>query len=163
MTHEMCKRTPSRMRIWKGRSLEEHMMKNAKNSDFEPMDPATIDVWMMGNLIYYMLTDLYTFEKPKNLSTKETGKELVAGRRSSYPEHVQNSTDPSHTAIKEALSMCWTQRWQERPPARKISDYLIGKLKEITGQDNPDFRVELPKRNPKQKGTDSDYYAKGWI
>ena len=38
------------------------------------------------------------------------------------------------------------------------SDYLlIGKLKEITGRDNPDFRVVLPKRNPEQKGKESDY------
>ena len=43
-------------------------MKNAKNSDFEPMDPATIDVWMMGNLIYYMLTDLLYI--PKSLRIK---------------------------------------------------------------------------------------------
>ena len=137
--------------------LEENILKNIKNSDFEPMDPAAIDAWMMGNLIYYMLTDLYTFEKPKNLSWRQSGKELFAGRRSPYPEHVQNSTDPSHTTIKEALSMCWTQRWQERPPLRKISDYLIGKLKEITGQDNPDFCVVLPKRNHNQQSTESDY------
>ena len=59
MTHKICKHKPSRMKVWKGRSLEDHFFKNAKTSDFEPMDPAAIDVWMMGNLIYYMLTDLY--------------------------------------------------------------------------------------------------------
>ena len=46
----------------------------------------------------------------------------------------------------------------ETTSEKDISDYLlIGKLEEITGRDNPDFRVVLPKRNPEQKGTDSDY------
>ena len=129
----------------------------ATNQLESPVFPDKVDVWMMGNLIYYMLTDLYTFEKPKNLSWKQSGKELMAGRRSTYPEHIRDSSDPSHIAIKEALSMCWTQRWQDRPSARFISDYLIRELKEITGLDNPDFRVVLPKRNPNQRSTESDY------
>ena len=144
------------MAMWKARSLEEHQ-RTLKHPDFGPVKPDNIDVWMMGNLIYYMLTDLYTFEKPQNLSFKQSGRELVAGRRSQYPENIEKSTDPSHLAVKKSLDMCWTQNWRERPSARSISDYLITQLKEITGEDNPDFRVVLPQRDPNQRHTESDY------
>lgn len=155
-TNEQCTRTTFGMAMWKARSLEEHQ-RTLKHPDFGPVKPDNIDVWMMGNLIYYMLTDLYTFEKPQNLSFKQSGRELVAGRRSQYPENIEKSTDPSHLAVKKSLDMCWTQNWRERPSARSISDYLITQLKEITGEDNPDFRVVLPQRDPNQRHTESDY------
>jgi hypothetical protein len=53
--------------------------------------------------------------------------------------------------------MCWTQNWKERPSARSVSDYLISRLREITGDENPDLRVVLPERDPNMKGTDSEY------
>ncbi len=124
---------------------------------FTPVKPDKIDVWMMGNVIYYILTDLYTFEKPKNLNAEQSGRELIAGRRSPYPKRIEESDDLSHVAIKKALDMCWTQDWTKRPSARKISDYLIRRLRAITGEADPDLRVVLPKRSPDQKGTDSDY------
>ena len=155
-TNEQCKRKSFGMAMWKARSLEEHM-KEVGHPDFRPLNPDKIDVWMMGNLIYYMLTDLYTFEEPKNLSWKESGRELMAGRRSAYPKHIERSKDPAHVAIKKALDMCWTQDWRERPSARSISDYLIDRLKKITGDANPDFRVVLPERDPNQRNTESDY------
>ena len=81
----------------------------------------------------------------------------MAGRRSPYPEHIEKSNDRSHVAMKMALDMTWTQNQNERPSARSISDYLIGRLKEITGDDNPDLKVVLPERDPHQRPTDSDY------
>ena len=146
------------MAMWKARSFEEHQTHaTPRDPNFKPVKPDKIDVWMMGNLIYYMLTDLYTFEKPKNLSWKDSGKELLAGRRSPYPKHIKESKDPSHVAMKKALDMCWVQDWEERPSARSVSDYLIGQLKKITGEENPDFRVTLPERDPNQRSTESDY------
>ena len=142
------------MKMWKARSLEEHEIRAGKEGDV-PGD--VIDVWMMGNLIYYMLTDLYTFEKPKNLSWKETSRELIAGRRSPLPKEIERSTDPSHVAVRRALGMCWTHDWKERPSARMISDYLMGQLREITGEQDPDVRVKLPERDPKQTDSESDY------
>ena len=144
--------------MWKARSFEEHQTHaTPRDPNFKPDKPDKVDVWMMGNLIYYMLTDLYTFEEPKNLSWKDSGKELLAGRRSPYPKHIKKSNDPSHVAIKKALDMCWVQDWEERPSARSVSDYLIGQLKKITGEDNPDFRVTLPERDPNQGSSESDY------
>mmetsp|Transcript_20126 Transcript_20126/g.36377 ORF Transcript_20126/g.36377 Transcript_20126/m.36377 type:complete len:527 (+) Transcript_20126:219-1799(+) len=155
-TNEQCTRTSFGMGMWKARSLEE-LQRALGHPDSGPVKPDKIDVWMMGNLIYYMLTDLYTFEKPKNLSWQDSGKELIAGRRTPYPKDIEKSKDPSHVAVKKALDMCWTQKWKERPSARLISDYLIGQLKKITGEEKPDLRVVLPKRNPNQRSTESDY------
>ena len=79
----------------------------------------------------------------------------MAGRRSPYPEHIEKSNDQSHIAMKKALNMTWTQNQDERPSARFISDYLLGQLKEITREENPDLKVVLPERD--ERPTDSDY------
>ena len=155
-TKEQCKRRGFWMQMWKARSLEEHRIM-VGDKTFKGVNPDKVDVWMMGNLIYYMLTDLYTFEKPTNLSWKASGRELLAGRRSPLPKHISESTDPSHVAVRKALDMCWTQNWKERPSARSVSEYLIGRLREITGEEDPDLRVVLPERDPNMKGTDSEY------
>ena len=105
----------------------------------------------MVNIIYFILMDLYTFERPKNLNNREVGKLLVEGKRSPYPECIEKSTNPAHIAMKKALDMCWTQNWRERLSARDISDFMMGELRKITGQDDPDLRVVLPERDPNQK------------
>lgn len=151
-----CARKRFGMKMWKARSLEEH----ARDQDHPtagPVRPDVIDVWMMGNVMYYVLTDLYTFERPHNLSYKESGRELLAGRRSQYPPSIEESDDPAHAAVKRALDMCWTQDWRERPSAQSISDYLMARLRAITGEEDPDLRVVLPERDPDQKNTESDY------
>lgn len=155
-TKEQCTREKLGMVIWKGRSLEE-WQRSLGHPDFKPFKPDVVDVWMMGDVIYIILTDLYTFEKPKNLSGEESGKKLVAGERTPYPDHIDKSNDPSYVAIKKALDMCWTHDWRERPSARSISDYMMEQLREITGDKNPDLRVTLPGRNKKQRPTDSDF------
>jgi len=155
-TKDQCTRSGFGMAMWKARSLEEHQI-HLDKSQFTPPYPDKVDVWMMGNLMYYTLTDLYTFEEPENLSWKDSGRELIAGRRSPYPEHIENSKDPSHIAVKKALDMTWTQDWKKRPTARSVSDFLLAQLKEITGEEKPDLRVVLPERDPNQRSTESDY------
>eukprot|EP00970_Alexandrium_tamarense_P007698 scaffold1468_cov206-Alexandrium_tamarense.AAC.17 len=156
-TNERCTRSSYGMVLWKGRSLEEHQ-KALQHPDFTPPQPDKIDVWMMGNLMYYILTDLYTFEIPKNLDCTESGRMLVEGKRTKYPDHIAKSKHPAHKAMTKALSMCWTQEWRERPSAREVSDYMIGELKRITGEEGyPDLRVKLPERDKDQKPTDSEY------
>ena len=154
-THKSCTRDSYGMLHWKGRSLEEHI--RALQLPLDPPVPDKIDVWMMGNIIYYILTDLYTFEKPENLDNREVGKLLVEGKRSPYPEYIEKSTDPSHIAMKKALDMCWVQNWRERPSAREISDYMLGELRKITGEENPDLRVALPERDPNQSPDDGEF------
>ena len=155
-TEEVCKLTKGHMGIWKNRALEEFQAK-ANWPDFTPFRPDTIDVWMMGNLIYTVMTDLYPFEKPQNLNRVQAGIKLVYGNRTEIPTDIRESHDPSYKAMMEALDMCWTYKWEERPSARIITDYLMGELRNITGQDDPDLRVKLPERDPDQRNTESDY------
>mmetsp|Transcript_8705 Transcript_8705/g.18747 ORF Transcript_8705/g.18747 Transcript_8705/m.18747 type:complete len:198 (+) Transcript_8705:971-1564(+) len=155
-TNEQCTRSDFGMAMWKARSLEEHQ-RALGFPDFKPVKPEVVDVWMMGNLIYYVLTDLYTFERPRNLSWQESGRELIAGRRTPIPKEIKRSEDPSHAAMRRSLDMCWTQDPNERPSARSISDYLVGRLREITGEEDPDLRVVLPRRDPDQGSSESDY------
>ena len=143
------------MSPWKGRSLEE--LQDEMKGDLKPMEPDRVDVWMMGNLMYYMLTDLYTWEEPKNLSWRESAKMLLNGKRSPIPGHIARSKDPAHIAVVEGIRMCWTHNWKKRPPARQVADHLMNALRKITGTDQPDVRVVLPERDPNQRSTESDY------
>ena len=182
-THEPCPRTNFHMQYWKARSLEEgagrvrreaysnprrrntrswkESVQAARDGKFTPVLPDKIDVWMMGNLIYYILTDLYLFEEPRLLGSLQAARTLVAGGRSPLPANIRNSTDASHVALRGALDLCWTQRWTERPSARSIADYLLGALRNITGEEEPDLRVTLPERDPEQRHTESDFKSFG--
>lgn len=44
-----------------------------------------------------------------------------------------------------------------RPSAREISDYLLGELRKITGEEEPDLRVVLPERDEDQSAGDGEY------
>lgn len=154
-TNERCKVTQGHMGICKLRSLEEFQAK-ANYANFTPFRPDTMDVWMMGNLIYTVMTDLYPFEKPQNLNRIETLNRVVNGERTEIPEHIRESDDPSYKAMIKALDMCWKYSWEKRPSAKFITDYLVGELRNITGHDNPDLRVTLPDRDPNQNNAESD-------
>ena len=153
-TKQQCTRYSYGMVHWKARSLEEHIM--ALQLPLDPPVPDKVDIWMMGNVIYYILTDLYTFERPVNLKNGDVGRLLVAGKRSPYPEYIADSRDPAHNAMKKALDMCWTHDWRKRPSARVISEYMMGELRKITEEADPDLRVVLPERDPNQKPTDGE-------
>lgn len=160
-TKDICLQKESNMGMWKGRSLEDHQRKTP-GFDLQPFMPDKTDVWMMGNVIYIILTDLYTFEKPQRLSVEETSAALVAGKRSPIPDNIASSDDPSYVAIRMALDMCWKQEWRERSSARAVSDYLIGELKRITGEEDPGLRVKLPERDSNQRPTDNEFTKMGY-
>ena len=142
---------------WKGRSFEE-LQKLVSYPNYQDPTPEMIDVWMMANLIFIIMTNEYTFEIEKpHLNMRDVAKKLLAGERSPIPNDIKSSSDPSYIAMKTALDMCWTQNWRKRPPAQEVSTYLMKKLQEITGEDDPDVRVTLPERDPRQGGSDSDF------
>ena len=120
------------------------------------VNPDKVDVFMMGNLLYLILTGLYIFEKPY-LNVTEAGKELVEGRRSHFPDHILSSNDASIITTRKAIEMSWVPNWKERSSARSISDYLMKQLVKVTGEEDPDLRVVLPKRDPNQAYTSSDF------
>mmetsp|Transcript_26807 Transcript_26807/g.38316 ORF Transcript_26807/g.38316 Transcript_26807/m.38316 type:complete len:251 (-) Transcript_26807:14-766(-) len=160
-TNELCLHDSANMGMWKARSFEEHLAK-AKDARSEPFSGDKTDVNMMGNLIYTILTDLYLFEQPELLTRSETTKALVAGKRSPYPDDIANSIDPAQIAVKKAIDMCWEEDWKKRPSARTITDFLMGQLQDITKEASPNLRVTLPKRDPYQRPSDSEYYSKTW-
>ena len=83
-----------------GRSLEELQYK-IKYEGFTPVKPDKIDVWMMGHLLYTILTDLQVWDK--ELRSHEDAKlrqakRVVAGKRPQIPKHIRESNDPAHVA-----------------------------------------------------------------
>lgn len=154
-TKKQCRRDTFGMAVWKGRSLEE--LQDEMKGDLKPMEPDRVDVWMMGNPMYYILTDLYTWEEPKTLTWQQSAEKLLSGKRSPYPNHIVRSKDPAHIAMMEGIDMCWTHKWQERPSARQVADHLMNALRNITGKEEPDVRIVLPERDPNQRSTESDY------
>jgi len=144
------------VQLRKKRSLENHL-RILKHPDYRPADPDKTDVWMMGNVAYTVLTDLYLFERPRNLNLRETSLALANGLRSPYPDHIANHTDPAIQAAREAVDMCWTHEARERPSAQAVVEHLLSRLREITAEEAPDLWVALPARDPDQALTSSDY------
>ncbi len=128
-----------------GRSLEELQYKIGYE-EFAPSTPDKIDVWIMGNLLYTILTDLQVWNKElrgeKEVELKKA-KSIVAGKRPRIPEHFRESNEPAHVAMLHALNMTWTYDWNERPSAREVANYLIGELRNITGEEDPDIRINF--------------------
>lgn len=128
-----------------GRSLEELQYK-VDYEGFTPVKPDKIDVWMMGNLLYTVLTDLQVWDNElrgdEDFKLKQA-KRLVAGERPPIPKRILGSNDPAHVAMMNALDMTWKYNWMERPSARSIADYLIRELRTITGEEAPDLRINF--------------------
>jgi hypothetical protein len=103
------------------------------------------------------------FEKPRLLTIDEVRKELLAGRQSPYPDDIENSNDAAHSAVKMAIEMCWTEDWRKRPSAKSITEYLMGELRKVTGEENPDVRITMPPRDPEQTPSEGDFYRNAWI
>lgn len=146
----------SKASISKGRSLEELMTVLADYKQYTPVTPEKVDVWMMGNLLYTILTDLYVFEKPKRLGTVEAARKMVDGEHSPIPARINND-DPANKAMMRAIDMCWTYNWKERPSAQAVSSYLLDRLRRITGEKDPDVRVTLPERESNEPVDDLDF------
>ena len=86
------------------------------------------DDYTIGNIMYYVLTKWWIFEGVKN----SVGVYLLQqGKRSPFPEHIKNSTDPSDQALMKGINMLWTHDVKKRPSARVVSDFLIGELEKI--------------------------------
>jgi hypothetical protein len=104
------------------------------------------DVWMMGNVLYYVLVKKWCFE---GISTKKARQLLMNGKHSVIPTKFLNSTDPADQAMVKAILMAWVYNPKERTSARQIANLLKEQLVNLTGIRNDDeddrlFRVSLP-------------------
>ncbi len=128
-----------------GRSLEELQYKIGYE-EFTPSTPDNSDVWIMGNLLYTILTDLQVWNK--KLRSHEgvklrQAKRIVAGKRPRIPTRIRESNDPAYVAMLNAIDMTWTYNWKDRPSARAVANYLMGELRNITGEEDPDIRINF--------------------
>jgi serine/threonine protein kinase len=82
------------------------------------------DVWSIGAMIFYILTDLEPYQ---GFSEDEAHKLL---RRGVPPTQVMNNShlfrrpDPYLNALHEAMEMCFVVDLHERPSAREVADFL---------------------------------------
>jgi hypothetical protein len=103
------------------------------------------------------LTKQWIFEGRLN---REAITLVLKGKRSEYPPHLRNSTDPADQAMMKAIDMAWTQDPRKRPPANEIAEYMRKQLLEINGgRDDSPWRVAVPPLPPNYRYTTSDWHA----
>jgi len=141
-TSETCTLTLSKLKEHQLRRSLEELQYRVGYEGFTPSTPDKNDVWIMGDLLYRLLTDTQVWKGDEDVKMKLV-KRIVAGKRPQIPKEIEKSNDPAHVAMLNALDMTWTYNWKERPSARAIADYLIGELRNITGEESPDIRINF--------------------
>jgi hypothetical protein len=115
---------------------------------------------MMGNVMYYVLTNQWLFEGYSNSHTKQM---IVRGERSSIPAPIAQSKDRKIQVLLHAIEMCWVHDYKKRPTAREVADYIGGELKQIEGVDKLDVvRIKMLPLPKDHRYTDSDFYGNIW-
>jgi hypothetical protein len=119
------------------------------------LDRTKVDNYMMGNIMYYVLTTHWLFE---GHTRDEAVAKIVNQERSHIPTELLASEDPVVQAIVWAIKACWSQNPHQRPPSRKISDFLKTELKRFEKVDELGVvRVSVPPLPVGFRHTDSDF------
>lgn len=108
------------------------------------------DVWIMGNILYYVLTKKWLFE---GIPTREARQSLINGKLSRIPFQFLNSTNSADRAMVMAIQMAWVYDPHNRPTAREIANFLKKHLDNSTS-----WRVDIPPLPRTHRYTDSDFY-----
>jgi len=116
-----------------------------------------VDIFMMGNVMYYILTKKWLFEGEK---TEDATLRMLKGGRSKFPDQFLKSDDPSIQAVIKAIEMCWTHEAEKRPAAREVSNLLRVALETILGTKILGVvRVSIPPLPKEYRYSDSDFYV----
>ncbi|KAL7530750.1 hypothetical protein ACHAWF_003494 [Thalassiosira exigua] len=100
-----------------------------------------VDVWMLGDVMYYVLTKKWVMEGHTNKETLEWYKK---GKHSTISTALLQSAHPAHKAMIKAVKMAWTFDPNLRPSARAISDVLEEALISINkGKSDAPWRVQV--------------------
>ena len=143
-TNETCPLSLPQLKRHQLRQSLEELQYRLGYERYTPSTPDKNDVWNMGKLLYTILTDRnkFTFSHDKG-DKLEQFKRFVAGKRPWIPQRIEKSNDTALVAMMNALNMTWTYNWKERPSARAIANHLMRGLREITGEESPDIRIQF--------------------
>jgi hypothetical protein len=126
------------------------------NNPFPTFHVDEADVFMLGNVLYYIHTYHWLFE---GLTSRDAMHNTVLGITSAIPEVLLNSTDRAVNSLTRAIRMCWRKDPAKRPSAREISRYLKERLLlEGVNTDAP-IKVTMPPLPADHRYTDSDFNA----
>ena len=152
---------PFAMSIFKMRAPEEMRIEGRREGWWTGEAPDSlhtdkVDVYLMANVLYTVLTNRYVFED----EDKRVAHELVArGRRPSLLG-AQNSPEPALRAVVRAIRMAWEDDPPRRPSAREVTDFLDGELRKLDEvyRDTGVCKVTLPAH--KELMSDGEWWEK---
>jgi len=105
------------------------------------VDRYKVDVWVLGDILYYILTKQWVFE---GIPSEEAKLRMLAGIHSDIS--VANSSNNADQVLMKAIEMAWTDDAEERPSAREIADMLRIELEALAGEPEVAgvWRVSIP-------------------
>ena len=115
-----------------------------------------VDVYMLGNVLYYLHTNQWLYE---GIPNKQAMEMIYRGETSSMVQQKPDGSSPV-VALRNAIEMCWARDWQLRPSARHVSDYLMNKLREhdkTLDEEGAVIVVRIPPLGKNHRFTDSDF------
>jgi hypothetical protein len=115
-----------------------------------------VDVYMMGNILYYLLTNLWIWEGGSNRQAVTGHKR---GERSVVPADILNSKDAATQALLHCVTLCWEHDWSARSRASEVVNCIKIQLQTIEKKaDLGSVRVSIPPLSTDHRYTDSDFY-----
>ena len=115
-----------------------------EEKDRDDVDLPKADVYMMGNVMYYVYTKNFLYE---GIPDKDALNLLYSGKRTPFPEGL-DTTIPANAALQSAIQKCWTHYPDQRPSACDIRDYLLKEFSTIVGRavstGDAILKVDLP-------------------
>jgi hypothetical protein len=120
------------------------MLHAPEEASGELSDREKDDVYMMGNVMYYVFTKQWLFI---NKSVADSINAMLKKKRSAFPSGLDLTTIPANKAMHKAILMAWHHDPRTRLKARDIRDYLLQQLSKIEGKTiTPDtiIRVSVP-------------------
>jgi len=115
-----------------------------------------VDVWLMGNILYSILTKKWWFE---GMTTSKAREAIHSGNHSEIPPELLNNTNPAVQTLIKAINMAWTFNPNDRPCAQKIATMMKEALEKLDGGDDGIWRVSIPPLLQDHRYTDSDFYS----
>ena len=126
---------------------QEYLWRAPEESESETdlLDLKKIDVWMMGQTMFYVYTKNWLYE---GIPEKKALALFHQQKLSIFPKHLDTSI-PANAAMHTVITQCWAHDPEDRPSARQVRDFLLQELSTILGRtvgplDTDILRVDIP-------------------